>query len=151
MWREVPTHKKLTVGLTPLAAMLAAFAGVLMIPMDFGTTFIASASVSELFAAAGLTTLSALWAGKQSARNVGHQAARQQLADFHAVLCDVFGISRTADSLTIQVAGTAEKIADAKIAVREPLGASLALYRLRDEFRQELQRTITRSGHTKST
>jgi hypothetical protein len=149
MWQEVPTHKKLTVGLTPLAAMLAAFAGVLMIPLDFGTTFVASASISELFAAAGLTTLSALWAGKQSTRNVGHQAARQQLSDFHAVLCDVFGISRSADSLTIQVAGTDEKLTDAKIVVREPLGTSLPLYRLRDEFRQELQRTVTRSGHTK--
>ncbi len=95
MWSEIPTHKKLAAGLTPLAAMLATFGGVMMIPIDFGTThLIASASIPELFAAAGLTTLSTLWAGGQSTRNVGQQAARQQLADFHAVLCDTFGVAR---------------------------------------------------------
>ena len=58
MWAEVPMRKKLAAGLTPLAAMLATFGGVLMIPIDFGTShFIAAASIPELLAAAGLTTL----------------------------------------------------------------------------------------------
>jgi hypothetical protein len=151
MWREVPTHKKLAAGLTPLAAMLATFGGVLMIPIDFGTShLIASASIPELFAAAGLTTLSAMWAGGQSTRNVGHQAARQQLADFHAVLCDTFGVARVSQPLTIRVAGVEEQVVTAKIVVRQSLGASLAVHRLRDEFRQELQRLVPRSGTTKS-
>ena len=147
MWSEVPTHKKLAAGLTPLAAMLATFGGVLMIPIDFGTThLIASASIPELFAAAGLTTLSTLWAGGQSTRNVGHQAARQQLADFHAVLCDTFGVERSHDAPTIRVAGAEEKVVPSKIVLREPLGSTLPVYRVRDEFRQELQRLVPRSG-----
>ncbi|MGI9474296.1 MAG: hypothetical protein ACR2NZ_22335, partial [Rubripirellula sp.] len=145
MWSEVPTHKKLAAGLTPLAAMLATFGGVLMIPIDFGAThLIASASIPELFAAAGLTTLSTLWAGGQNTRNVGQQAARQQLADFHAVLCDTFGIARMTEPATIRVDGSTEKVVPSKIVVRDPIGNALPLYRIRDEFRQELQRIVAR-------
>jgi hypothetical protein len=147
MWSEIPTHKKLAAGLTPLAAMLAAFGGVLLIPIDLGTThLIASASIPELFAAAGLTTLSTFWAGGQNTRNVGQQAARQQLADFHAVLCDTFGVARMLDLPMITVAGAQEKIVPSKIAVREPCGPTLSVHRVRDEFRQELQRLVPRSG-----
>lgn len=147
MWSEVPTHKKLAAGLTPLAALLATFGGVLMIPVDFGAThFIASASIPELFAAAGLTTLSTLWAGGQNTRNVGQQAARQQLADFHAVLCDVYGVHRCDEAPLIRVAGVTEKLVLSKIAKREPYGPSLPLYQVRDEFRQELQRLLPRNG-----
>lgn len=145
MWAEVPTHKKLAAGLTPLAAMLATFGGVLMIPIDFGTThLIASASIPELFAAAGLTTLSTLWAGGQNTRNVGQQAARQQLADFHAVLCDTFGVARMSEPAIIRVDGSNEKVVPSKIVVREAIGNALALYRVRAEFRQELQRMVAR-------
>ena len=95
MWKEIPAHKKLVAGLTPLALMLAAFGAVLMIPIDGGgTTLVMSASIPELLAAAGLTTLSTFWAGGRNTKNVGQQAARQQLADFHAVLCDTFGVAR---------------------------------------------------------
>ncbi|MFK8112377.1 MAG: hypothetical protein AB8B91_09250 [Rubripirellula sp.] len=147
MWSEVPTHKKLAAGLTPLAAMLAAFGGVLMIPVDFGAThFIASASIPELFAAAGLTTLSTLWAGGQNTRNVGQQAARQQLADFHAVLCDTYGVSRPVKESLVRIAGATEKLVASKIVKREPYGPALSLYQVRDEFRQELQRLFPRNG-----
>lgn len=147
MWSEIPTHKKLAAGLTPLAAMLATFGGVLLIPIDLGsTTLIASASIPELFAAAGLTTLSAMWAGGQNTRNVGQQAARQQLADFHAVLCDTFGIARMTEMPSITVAGAKEKIVPSKIIVREPCGPTLSVHHVRDEFRQELQRLVPRNG-----
>lgn len=147
MWSEIPTHKKLAAGLTPLAAMLATFGGVLLIPIDLGTThLIASASIPELFAAAGLTTLSTLWAGGQNTRNVGQQAARQQLADFHAVLCDTFGVARMTDPPTITVAGSKEKIVLSKIVVREPCGPTLPVHRVRGEFRQELQTLVPRNG-----
>jgi len=145
MWREIPTHQKLAAGLTPLAALLATFGGVMMIPIDFGAThLIASASISELLAAAGLTTLSALWAGKQSARNVGHQAAKQQLADFHAVLCDTFGIRRPAKPPSVRVSGSEERLAEAKIIQRDPIESTLAYYQLRDEFRESLKELVSR-------
>jgi hypothetical protein len=145
MWAEVPMHRKLTAGITPLAAMLAAFGGVLMIPIDFGTTVIASASIPELFAALGLTTLSTMWAGGQNTRNVGQQAARQQLADFQAVLCDTFGVARTDRHETVVVAEVKEKLPVSTIVRREPAGPTLPVYRIQDEFRQELQRIIPRS------
>ena len=146
MWGEVPMHKKLAAGITPLAATLAAFGGVLMIPIDFGTTVIASASIPELFAALGLTTLSAMWAGGQNTRNVGQQAARQQLADFQAVLCDTFGIARTNKHDIVLVSGSKEKLPISQIARREPIGPTLPVYRVHDEFPAELQRLIPRSS-----
>ena len=147
MWTEVPMHKKLGAGLTPLAAMLAACAGILTIPVDFGANFVLQASIAEVFAAAGFTTLATLWAGGQNTRNVGQQAARQQLADFHAVLCDTFGVMR-ADDLTVQVAGIREALPISQIVRREPVGPTLPLYRIRDDFRQELQRQLPRNGST---
>ena len=147
MWKEIPAHKKLAAGLTPLAAMLAAFGAVLMIPIDGGgTTLVMSASIPELLAAAGLTTLSTFWAGGRNTKNVGQQAARQQLADFHAVLCDTFGVARMTDPSVIRIDGRNEKIIPSKIAIREPVDRSLQLYHIRDEFQKELQRSLPRNG-----
>ncbi len=146
MWAEVPMRKKLAAGLTPLAAMLAAFGGVLMIPFDFGTSMVVSASIPELFAALGLTTLATMWAGGQSTRNVGQQAARQQLADFHAVLCDTFGVARPTAEQTIRLGDADETLPKSQIVRRESIGPTLSVYRIRDDFRQELQRLLPRSG-----
>ncbi|QDT04330.1 hypothetical protein K227x_27200 [Rubripirellula lacrimiformis] len=146
MWSEVPAHKKLAAGLTPLAATLAALAGVLMIPLDFGTTVIASASIPELFAALGLGAYATIWAGGQSTRSVGQQAARQQLADFHAVLCDTFGVARQTQMPSIKVRGLNEKLVASKIVTREAYGPTLALYRVRDEFQRELKNVLPRGG-----
>ncbi len=146
MWAEVPMRKKLAAGLTPLAAMLAAFGGVLMIPFDFGTSMVVSASIPELFAALGLTTLATMWAGGQSTRNVGQQAARQQLADFHAVLCDTYGVARPVEEQTIRLGDTVETLPKSQIVRRESIGPTLSVYRIRDDFRQELQRLLPRSG-----
>lgn len=147
MWAEVPMRKKLAAGLTPLAAMLATFGGVLMIPIDFGTShFIAAASIPELLAAAGLTTLSTMWAGGQNTRNVGQQAARQQLADFQAVLSDTLGVARIEQPPTILVANSPERLPVSQIVVRDAVGPKLTVYRIRNEFRQELQRLIPRNG-----
>ncbi|QDT10631.1 hypothetical protein [Planctomycetes bacterium K23_9] len=147
MWAEVPMRKKLAAGLTPLAAMLAAFGGVLMIPFDFGSTAaIASASIPELFAALGLTTLATMWAGGQNTRNVGQQAARQQLADFHAVLCDTYGVARPKEAQTIALSDLKENLPKSQIQRRDGVGPALSVYRVRDEFRQELQHLLPRSG-----
>ena len=143
MWKEIPTHKKLTAGLTPLAALLATFGGVLMIPIDFGAThLIASASISELLAAAGLTTLSALWAGKKNVQNVGQQAARQQLSDFHAVLCDTFGLMRPEIRPSIYVDGAKVNLMPPKISQRPPIELSLPYYQIREEFQADLERLV---------
>ena len=150
MWKEIPTHQKLAAGLTPLAALLATFGGVMMIPIDFGAShLIASASISELLAAAGLTTLSALWAGKQSTRNVGHQAAKQQLADFHAVLCDTFGVRRPSKPPKMMIAGTVEKLTEPSIIQRDPIESTLAFYQIRDEFFSELKHLVPKSEPAK--
>ncbi len=147
MWHEVPTHKKLAAGLTPLAAMFAVFAGVLTIPIDFGgTALMLQASIPELFAAAGFTTLAAVWSGGHSTRNVGQQAAAQQLADFHAVLCDTFGVARVLAPCSIRVGGSNVILPLSQIVTREAVGPTLPVYRVRDEFRQELQRLVPRSG-----
>lgn len=148
MWSEIPTHKKLAAGLTPLAAMLAALGAAFLIPLDGGATL--TVSIPELFTAAGLTTLSTLWAGGQNTRNVGQQAARQQLADFHAVLCDTFGVARVTEPPYLRIAGASERLAAAKIVVREPLGPTVPVYHIRDEFKQELQRLVPRSGPSHS-
>ncbi len=144
MWNEIPTHKKLAAGLTPLAALLATLGAAFLIPLDMGATF--TVSIPELFAAAGLTTLSTLWAGGKSTQNVGHQAARQQLADFHAVLCDAFGVPRPHEPPSVRIKGTNERILQPKIEAGQPRQPTLELFRLSDDFRQELQRLLPRNG-----
>ncbi len=147
MWKEVPVGRKLSAGLTPLVALMATFGSVLMLPLDFGGSLVLfQASIPELFTAAGLTTLSAVWAGGKNTRNVGQQAAKQQLADFHAVLCDAFGVSRPTSPLEIIVADSRETLPAPQIVCRQPTGPALAVYRVRDEFRQELSRYVPRSG-----
>ena len=147
MWKQIPAHKKIVAGLTPLALMLAAFGAVLMLPIDGGgTTLVMSASIPELLAAAGLTTLSTFWAGGRNTKNVGQQAARQQLADFHAVLCDTFGVARMTEAAKIRVAGSNEKVLPSKIVVRDAVECTLQLYHIRDEFQKELQRSVPRNG-----
>ncbi|TWU43073.1 hypothetical protein Q31b_21100 [Novipirellula aureliae] len=145
MWAEVPMHKKLSTGLTPLATMLAAFGGVLMVPLDFGASFLAYASIPELFAALGLTTLSTLWAGGANTRNVGQQAAKQQLVDFHAVLCDAFGVNRPEKPTTIRVGASKVALPLSSISPRDAVGPTISLYRVRDEFQQELQKRLPRT------
>ena len=145
MWNEIPRGKKLLVGLTPLGALLATFGGVLAIPLDFGTTLIASASMSELFIAGGLTAFATAWAGKQNTRNVEQQAARQQVADFQAVLCDTFGIARVDSAPTIEVGGKKETLPKPKIIAREANGPSLTLYHIREDFKKDLQKLLPRN------
>lgn len=146
MWRQVPMRRKLAAGLTPMVALMATFGSVLMLPISFGTDLLFYASIPELFAAAGLTTLSAMWAGGKNSQHVGMQAAKQQLADFHVVLCDAFGVARPETPPEVMVAETREVLPPPQIRRREPVGPVLAVYRVRDEFRQELARHLPRSG-----
>lgn len=143
MWLQVPMGQKLKAGLTPLAALLATVGGVLMIPIDFGATHvIASASIAELLAAAGLTALSVHWAGRQSMENVGQQAARQQLSDFHAVLCDAFGVARDETPLLIAVRGLQVSLPKPTILHRESVAPPLPLYQFQPAFENELRNVL---------
>jgi len=146
MWKEVPVHKKIAHGLTPLAAVFAAFGAVLMVPLDFGANLVLAASIPELLAAAGLSTLAAMWAGNQGAREVGQQAARQQLADFHSVLCDELGIARPDPPMSVEVGGSKVTLPTSRIPKSETAGPSISVYRVRDEFVSELKKLLPRNS-----
>lgn len=149
MWKDVSNTKKLAFGMTPLAAMLAALGAAFLIPLDGGATL--TVSITELFAAGGLTTLATMWAGKRNTRNVEQQAARQQVADFQAVLCDCFGVARVGEPAKITVSGVTGRLPVPKIAVATPGHPGhpgqprLPLYQLREEFKQELERLLPRN------
>ncbi|SMP54680.1 hypothetical protein SAMN06265222_104275 [Neorhodopirellula lusitana] len=145
MWKEVPVHKKIATGLTPLAALFATFGAVLMVPIDFGANLFLAASIPELLAAAGLSTLAAMWASDRGARDVGQQAARQQLADFLAVLCDELGIARPEPPMHVRVGGGEIALPTSKISRSETSGPSIAVYRVRKEFVSELKKLLPRS------
>lgn len=149
MWKEIPVHKKIATGLTPLAALFATFGAALMVPIDFGANLFLAASIPELLAAAGLSTLAAMWAGDQGARDVGQQAARQQLADFLAVLCDELGIARPDPPMTVIVAKSKMTLPVSRIARSETSGPTIEVFRVREEFVSELKKLLPRSNEVK--
>ncbi|TWU07917.1 hypothetical protein [Stieleria varia] len=144
MWKEVPMSKKMVAGLTPLAASLAAFGSVMMLPIDGGATVLAAASIPELFAAAGLTAMAAMWSGGQNTRMIGRQAASQQLADFHAVLCDTLGVARNKQSPDIRVGGAKLTLPQPTAPVKTSANGTIPLYRVGDSFVKELQAMLPR-------
>lgn len=145
MWKEVPITKKLSAGLTPLTAALAAFGAVLLIPVDFGgTMLVASASIPELLAAAGLSAFATYWSGKQTTNSVGQQAAMQQVSDFTAVLCDTLGVPRTTVPMSVRVAGKDIALPLPSIRHQDPAGEAMILWRTRDAFEKELQEQLPR-------
>jgi hypothetical protein len=143
MWAKVSVLKKGTAVAAPLLMLLTTFGAVLMIPFDLGTSVIASASISELLAASGLTAVTSIWAGGKNAAHVEQQAARQQLADLIAVLCDTFGVSRSESLPDIRVGGGWVKLPAPVIAKREPIGPTLASYQWQSSFDKELKRHLT--------
>lgn len=148
VWRQMPMTKKLKAGLTPLAVVFAAFGAALMIPLDFGGTgVIAFASIKELLFAAGLSVAGAAWGGGITSGDVEQQAARQQLSNFLAVLCDTLGVPRwTTDKtpITIEVAGKKLQLPEPTVAQRPSAEAALVQWHLRDEFIRELQQQLPR-------
>ena len=146
MWAQIPGHKKLIAGLTPLAASTAAFAAVLLIPVDFGASAVGLASIPELLGALGITGYAALKAGDASLRDVNHQAARNQLADFHAVACDAFGVARPPKPPSVRVGGASTRLPESSIENRGPVAPDvvLPLTRMRGEFAAELNKVLPR-------
>jgi hypothetical protein len=76
---------------------------------------------------------------------VEQQAARQQVADFHAVMCDTFGVARTESQVNIEVAGKRETLPHPKIILREASGPTLPFYEVCDDFKQALQKLLPRN------
>lgn len=144
MWTQLGTMDKVKAGLTPLAMLLATVGGVMMIPIDFGHSVIASASIAELLGAAGIAALAAQWAGRNSIESVGQQAAKQQLSDFHAVLCDAFGLAREPAGLSISVKGIKTTLPKPTITQKPAVGPTLPDYRLQTSFETELQQLLPR-------
>jgi hypothetical protein len=143
MWTQMGAIDKMKAGLTPLAALMATVGGVLMIPIDFGTTVIASASIAELLAAAGLAALAAHWAGRQSLESVGQQAAKQQLSDFHAVLCDTFGVARDESPPSVFIRGIKVPLPKPTIVHRDAVAPALPYFRLQPNFENELRQVLS--------
>ncbi|MEL6107849.1 MAG: hypothetical protein AAFU85_17630 [Planctomycetota bacterium] len=145
MWAQIPRHKKLAYGLTPLAAMLATFGSVLMIPFDFGTSsfMIANASIVELLAAAGLTAFSAYWAGGKSAQTLSTQAAVEQMSLFYAILCQQIGVAPADPLPTIHIKQSSFQFPVSLEDGRPDTGTPvLAVYGVRKGFRKELTKAL---------
>ncbi|MFG0266569.1 MAG: hypothetical protein ACF8AM_15705 [Rhodopirellula sp. JB055] len=149
MWAEVPVHRKIATGLTPLAALFATFGAVLMIPVDLGANAILAASIPEMLAAAGLTIMSTMWAANRGTQDVSQQAARQQLADFLAVLCDELGVARPDPPMDVRVGNAKVTLPPSRIASGEPPAKMMSLFRVRDEFVSELKRLLPRPSGAK--
>lgn len=146
MWKEVSVKEKLRVGLTPLTVALAGFGAVLLIPVDFGgTAAVAAASIPELLAAAGLATLANYWSGRQATQSIGQQAARRQVSNFTAVLCDAFGIPRFLEKPEVVVKETALTLPKPQIPAGPPPRNAMLLWQLRDAFRSDLDQLLPRS------
>ncbi len=143
MWSKVSWVEKGKITTIPLVVMVSTFAAVLMLPIDGGgTAVLASASISELLAAGGLSAAAAVWAGGKTAALVEQQAAKQQLIDFVAVLCDTFGVARAAESLKIRVGKTPCELPAPKITLREPAGPILTNVQWNPGFEPELRKQL---------
>lgn len=162
VWRQMPISKKVKAGLTPLAVVFTAFGAALMVPIDFGGTGVLfAASIKELMLAAGVSLVATAWSGGLALLDIEQQAARQQLSNFLAVLCDSLGVPRWDNNrhpLSIKVNGRDMRLPEPTVTLRtaameqvaiEP-GAgngaerSLVQWHLRDEFLQELQQHVKR-------
>ncbi|MCC9603047.1 hypothetical protein LOC67_21065 [Stieleria sp. JC731] len=140
MWEHVPKHKKLAFGLTPLAALLATFGSILMLPFDFGTSVIANASIVELLAAAGLTAFSAYWAGGKNARILTNQAALEQMSMFYVLLCRQLGVDPGEPLPAIKLGPQTHQLPTPNLSQlsHDPIAPTLPVYRINDVFVKEL-------------
>ena len=148
MWKQIPSRKKLTYGLTPLAAMLATFGSVLMLPFDFGSSMlVANASIVELLAAAGLTAFSAYWAGGKNAQALSRQAAVEQMSLFYVQLCHCMGVDPGEPLPVIRFNQEKLKFPDPHLSVaHDPELPTLAVYGMREDFVKELNDIIGVKG-----
>ena len=80
--------------------------------------------------------------------DIEQQAARQQLSNFLAVLCDGLGVPRhstTSQPLTLRVAGQEVRLPKPTVAQRPAPNEALVQWHIRDEFLRELQQHVKRN------
>jgi hypothetical protein len=143
MWTKVSWTQKGKITTIPLIVIVSTFAAVLMLPIDGGgTAVLASASISELLAAGGLSAAAAVWAGGKTASLVEQQAAKQQLIDFVAVLCDTFGVARATKPPTIRIGNVDTELPTPKILIREPVGPTLTNIQWQMSFQTQLEKQL---------
>ncbi|WP_417734944.1 hypothetical protein [Rosistilla oblonga] len=149
MWQEMSMVKKLQHGLTPVAALFAAFAAVVMVPVDGGGTLVLMhASIAELLLATGFAGLVTAWNSHGALKAMELQAAQQQLADFIAVQCDSLGVPRGIDDqiepLRIQIGPREHVLPAAKVALRRSDNTSIRIWKLRQPFLDSLHQKLPR-------
>ena len=153
VWRNMPVSKKVKAGLTPLAVVFAAFGAALMVPVDLGgTSVLFAASIKELMLAAGVSLAGVAWGGGLVLIDVEQQAARQQLSNFLAVLCDCLGVPRWSQKtspLVVRINGRDSRLPEPTIPQRTITANNgstdtLVQWHVRDEFLQELQQHVKR-------
>jgi len=143
MWSKVSWAQKGKITTIPLVVIVSTFAAVLMLPIDGGgTAVLASASISELLAAGGLAAAAAVWAGGKTASLVEQQAAKQQLIDFIAVLCDTFGVARATIPPKIRLGKIDTDLPTPKIVVRDPVGPTLTNAQWQPNFQTQLKKLL---------
>ena len=159
VWQKMPMTKKMKAGLTPLAIVFAAFGAALLAPIDItGTSHVLMyATFKELLLAAGVSIAGAAWGGGLSIVDVEQQAARQQISNFLAVLCDSLGVPRVLEGEAVTqltVAGRDVPLPSPTIHQRGLPKDTLILWRLREDFLKELAQHVRRpdpsslaSGH----
>lgn len=118
LWGKVSWFEKGKLTTVPLVVMLTSFSAVLMLPIDMGAMVLASASISELLAAGGLTAAASIWAGGKTTSLVEQQAAKQQFVDLIAVLCDAFGVAREQQPPRLRVSKSEITLPAPRITVR---------------------------------
>lgn len=148
MWREVSVGRKLQAGLTPLAAVVAVFGGVMMVPLDFGgTAVVAAASIKELLAAAGLAAFATWWSGQQAHQSVTESAAMHQLANLVAIMCDSFGLPRETSeqkTLTMTLQGRSRQLPAAEVAARPQAPVHVKLWQWNNDFLKRFDQHVER-------
>jgi hypothetical protein len=100
LWQDMPMKTRLKLHALPPTLVIGALAGAILIPMDGGgTAVLVMASAKELFLAAvgGAVAGGGIlaWDSWKLLGQVESKAARQQLSNFHAILCDQFGVARS--------------------------------------------------------
>lgn len=143
MWSKVTWYEKGKFTALPLLVMISTLTAAMVAVVDGGATLTVTAvSISELLAAGGFTAAAAVWAGGKTASLVEQQAAKQQLVDFVAVLCDTFGVARAAEQPPLILSKTESQLPAAKIIQREPVGPTLASTQVNRDFATELARLL---------
>jgi len=142
LWGKVSWFEKGKLTTIPLVVMLTSFSAVLMLPLDMGAMVLASASVSELLAAGGLTAAASIWAGGKTTSLVEQQAAKQQFVDLVAVLCDAFGVARESRLPKLRIGKSDMSLPAPQIKVRPGVGPALPIETWSPVFEAELRKSL---------